>query len=210
MRVEHPKAWLYRIATKAANDHFRRARLVHWVPLPHASPRLTIHSLRDMLFIENDFPSIIVIERTMTDPQTRFEELMARLRERDCRMTPQRVALLRLLASSEGHPSAAHLYDQLRAQFPTTSLATVYKTLSLLQEMGEVLELGFGHDDNRYDGNKPYPHPHLICVRCRKIVDAEAGLAQDLIHEVARGSGFQVVGHRLDFYGLCPDCQGSE
>ena len=146
----------------------------------------------------------------MTDPQARFEELMKRLRERRYRMTPQRVALLRLLASSEGHPSAAQLYDRLRAQFPTTSLATVYKTLSLLDEMGEVLELGFSDDDRRYDGNKPYPHPHLICIRCRKIVDAEARVTQSLAQEMAQGSGFQVVGHRLDFYGLCPDCQGAE
>lgn len=134
---------------------------------------------------------------------------MKKLRERQCRMTPQRVALLRLLASSEGHPSAAQLYDQLRAQFPTTSLATVYKTLSLLDDMGEVLELGFGEDGSRYDGNRPYPHPHLICIRCRKIVDAEAGLAQSLAQEVAQASGFRVLGHRLDFYGLCPNCQGT-
>ena len=148
----------------------------------------------------------------MADPEARFEELMNKLRKRGCRLTPQRVALLRLLASSEGHPSAAYLYDRIRAQFPTTSLGTVYKTLSLLDDMGEVLELGFSDDDNRYDGNKPYPHPHLICIRCRKIVDAdaEASLARNLAQEVAQGSGFQVVSHRLEFYGLCPDCQGSE
>ena len=73
-----------------------------------------------------------------------------------------------------------------------------------------MLELGFSDDDNRYDGNRPYPHPHLICIRCRKIVDAEAGLAQGLAQEVAQGSGFRAMGHRLDFYGLCPDCQGAE
>jgi Fur family transcriptional regulator, peroxide stress response regulator len=146
----------------------------------------------------------------MANPQARFDELMSKLRERQCRMTPQRVALLRLLASSEGHPSAADLYDQLVAQFPTTSLGTVYKTLSLLDEMGEVLELGFSHDDRRYDGNKPYPHPHLICIRCRKIVDLEARVTESLTHEAAERAGFRVVGHRLDVYGLCPDCQGSE
>ena len=80
--------------------------------------------------------------------------------------------------------------------------------MSLLDEMGEVLELGFSSDDNRYDGNRPYPHPHLICVRCRKIVDAQVGLARELTEQVAQGSGFRVVGHRLDFYGLCPVCQG--
>ena len=143
----------------------------------------------------------------MIGPQARFEELMNKLREHEYRLTPQRVALLRLLATSEGHPSATQLYDQLRDQFPTTSPGTVYKTLNLLKDMDEVLELGFSDDDNRYDGNKPYPHPHLICIRCRKITDPEVSLAQGLVQEVAQQSGFQIVGHRLDFYGLCPDCQ---
>jgi Fur family peroxide stress response transcriptional regulator len=146
----------------------------------------------------------------MADPQARFNELLTRLREREHRLTPQRVALLRLLAASEEHPSASQLYDQLKKQFPTTSPATVYKTLNLLQEMDEVLELGFSDDDNRYDGNKPYPHPHLICVRCRKIVDPNISLTQNLIQQVAQLSGYRIVSHRLDLYGLCPACQERE
>lgn len=143
----------------------------------------------------------------MVDPQARFEELVAKLRKRDYRLTPQRIALLRLLAASNGHPSAHQLYDQMKEQFPTTSLATVYKTLNVLKEMDEVLELGFSGDDNRYDGNKPYPHPHLICIRCHKILDSEVNLDQGLIQKVAQSSGYQIVGHRLDFYGLCPECK---
>ena len=141
------------------------------------------------------------------DPQARFEELVTKLKEREYRLTPQRIALLRLLATDDGHPSAAQLYDQIKEQFPTTSLATVYKTLNVLKEIDEVLELGFGHGDNRYDGNKPYPHPHLVCIRCGKILDPEVSLAQDLAQEVAQSSGYQIVSHRLDFYGLCPECQ---
>lgn len=146
----------------------------------------------------------------MVDSQTRFEKLMNKLREREYRLTPQRVALLRLLSTSEGHPSAAQLYDQLRDQFPTTSPGTIYKTLSLLKDLDEVLELGFSDDDNRYDGNKPYPHPHLICIRCRKIVDPEVSMAQDLVRQVAQQSGYQITSHRLDFYGVCPDCRERE
>jgi Fur family peroxide stress response transcriptional regulator len=141
------------------------------------------------------------------DARTRFEELVERLRGAGHRLTPQRVALLRLLAASDGHPSASDLYDQLHAQFPTTSLGTVYKTLNLLKDMDEVLELGFSDDDNRYDGNKPYAHPHLICIRCHRIVDPQVSMAQDLVREVAEQSGYQIVSHRLDFYGVCPDCQ---
>ncbi len=143
----------------------------------------------------------------MPDSEARFQQLAAKLKGSDCRLTPQRVALLRLIASSDGHPSAAHLYEQIKAQFPTTSLATVYKTLHLLKELGEVLELGFSDDDNRYDGSRPEPHPHLICVHCRKIMDPQVSLVDDLTQEVADLTGYQVISHRLDFYGLCPECR---
>jgi Fur family peroxide stress response transcriptional regulator len=143
----------------------------------------------------------------MPEPEARYQQLVARLKGSDYRLTPQRMALLRLIASSEGHPSAAGLYEQIKAQFPTTSLATVYKTLNLLKELGEVLELGFSNDDNRYDGSRPYPHPHLICVRCHKIMDPQVSLVDDLTQEVAELTGYQVISHRLDFYGVCPACR---
>ena len=146
----------------------------------------------------------------MVDPQARFEALVSRLREQEHRLTPQRIALLRLLAASDGHPSASHLYEQLHAQFPTTSPGTIYKTLNLLKDLNEVLELGFSDDDNPYDGNKPYPHPHIICVRCRKIEDPEVGMAQNLVQEVAQQSGYEMISYRLDFYGVCPDCREGE
>ncbi|MBE0681315.1 MAG: transcriptional repressor [Anaerolineales bacterium] len=143
----------------------------------------------------------------MTDPQARFEQLIAKLRTSEYRLTPQRVELIRLIATSDGHPSASELYSQIRIQFPTMSLATVYKTLDLLKELGEVLEIGL-RDDSHYDGNKPYPHPHLICMKCRKIMDGELELAvKNIVQEVEQSFGFQILKHQLDFYGLCPDCQ---
>ena len=143
----------------------------------------------------------------MADSQVRFEQLIAKLREREYRLTPQRVELIRLIASSEGHPSAARLYNQIKVQFPTMSLATVYKTLDLLKELGEVLEIGL-RDDSHYDGNKPYPHPHLICTKCQKIMDGELDAAvKNMVQEIEQNFGFQILKHQLDFYGICPDCQ---
>jgi Fur family peroxide stress response transcriptional regulator len=144
---------------------------------------------------------------TINNPEARFEELVEKFREHGYRITPQRLALLRLLAASHGHPSAALLYEQLQEQFPTTSLATVYKTLSRLKEMGEVLELGFSDDDNRYDANDPTPHPHLICLKCRKIIDPELSGFRNLAQQVTAQTGYRIVSHRVDFYGYCQDCQ---
>ena len=142
----------------------------------------------------------------MPDPQVRFQELIALLKERDFRLTPQRIELLRLVAASEGHPSAAQLYAQIQSRFPTMSQATVYKTLALLKEMGQVFEIEL-HDDRHYDGNRPQPHPHLICTRCNKIIDGIFALEHATIQKLEEESGFQITRSHFTFYGLCPDCK---
>jgi Fur family peroxide stress response transcriptional regulator len=146
----------------------------------------------------------------MADPQARLDELTTGLRERGNRLTPQRMAVLKILAADEGHPSVEQIYESVKVDFPMTSLATIYKTVTLLKEMGEVLELGFSDDSNRYDGNKPYPHPHLICTECRNIVDPQVAALSELHQEVARSTGYRILSHRLDFFGICPRCQEKE
>jgi Fur family peroxide stress response transcriptional regulator len=142
----------------------------------------------------------------MPDPRARFDELIASLKERNFRLTPQRVELVRLIASSEGHPSAAQLYDRVKRQFPTMSHATVYKTLALLKDMGQVLEIDL-RDDSHYDGNRPQPHPHLICIKCNKIIDGEADFDPSAIRKLEQASGYQILRSQVSFYGLCPDCK---
>jgi len=142
----------------------------------------------------------------MPDPQIRFDELIAALKARDFRLTPQRVELVRLIASSEGHPSAAQLYARIKRQFPTMSHATVYKTLALLKEMGQVLEIDL-RDDSHYDGNRPQPHPHLICLKCNRIIDGDMEIDQSLIRKLEQASGYQILRSQIAFYGLCPDCK---
>jgi Fur family transcriptional regulator, peroxide stress response regulator len=142
----------------------------------------------------------------MTDPQARFDELIAALKELNFRLTPQRVELVRLIAASEGHPSAGQLYDRIKRQFPTISQATVYKTLALLKDMGQVLEIDL-RDDSHYDGNRPQPHPHLICIRCNKIIDGEVDTATLPIQKLERATGYKILRSQVSFYGLCPDCK---
>jgi Fur family peroxide stress response transcriptional regulator len=142
----------------------------------------------------------------MTDSDVRFHQLIAALKERDFRLTPQRVELVRLIAASEGHPSASQLYTTVKRQFPTMSHATVYKTLSLLKEMNQVLEIDL-HNDSHYDGNRPEPHPHLICVKCNKIIDGDVYLDQESLRNLEQASGYKVIRPQISLYGLCPDCQ---
>jgi len=143
----------------------------------------------------------------MKNMQNRLDEILAKLRERHCRITPQRVAILKIFLGSSDHPSVEQVYAQVKVNFPTTSLATVYKTVHLLKEIGEILEIGCVGGGNRYDGNKPYPHPHLICTGCKSIIDPDVHLLAQLTAELAKTSGYRIVSHQLDFFGICPACQ---
>lgn len=146
----------------------------------------------------------------MADPQARLNKMIDSLREHGCRLTPQRLVVLKILAASKEHPSIEKIYKRVKTDFPMTSLATIYKTVSLLKELGEVLELGFSDDSNRYDGNKPHPHPHLICIKCKNIVDPDVAVLNELHKEMAQKTGYRIINHRLDFFGICPECQETE
>ena len=143
----------------------------------------------------------------MTENKNRLNEMIHKLKERNFRLTPQRLAVLKVLAASEGHPTVERIYETVRAEFPTTSIATIYKTVNLLKQINEVLELGFADGSNRYDGNKPFPHPHVICTQCKKIIDPDLGSLKGLTEEVIAETGFQIQTHRVDFFGLCRECQ---
>lgn len=145
-------------------------------------------------------------ENIMTENQTRYSELITILKAHHYRLTPQRVELVKLIADSEGHPNAARLHAQIAARFPTMSLATVYKTLSLLKELNQVVEIDL-HGDSHYDGKRPDPHPHLVCLQCGRILDAEADLEPALIRKMEENTGFEITRPQITLYGLCPDCR---
>ncbi|NOR04688.1 MAG: transcriptional repressor [Deltaproteobacteria bacterium] len=143
----------------------------------------------------------------MADPQDRLNKMIHKLKEHGFRVTPQRLAVLKILATSLGHPSVEMIFQHVKTDFPTTSLATIYKTVNLLRDLGEVVELDFSGQSNRYDGNKPYPHPHLICTKCKSVVDPEVEHLTELAQQVAKKTGYQILTHRVDFFGICPNCQ---
>ena len=90
------------------------------------------------------------------------------------------------------------------------SLATVYRNIVLIKSLGEVLELGFPDGSNRYDGNNPVPHPHVICIKCNKIVDPDLESLDGMTKEVSSETDFKILNHRLDFFGICSDCMAKK
>lgn len=125
------------------------------------------------------------------------------------RLTPQRIAICERLSESRTHPTAASIYEHVKHEYPSLSLMTVYNTLNALVALGAVNALGEAGDDNvHYDGNTT-PHINVACTACHKIVDVESSKVAGLGHEVQHASGFKVLGSRIVYYGLCPDCQRS-
>ncbi len=136
----------------------------------------------------------------------RVDTIIQKLRDNHHKITPQRLAIVENLAESIGHPRVEDIYNEIKKDFPAMSLATVYRNILLIKSLGEVLELGFPDGSNRYDGNKPYPHPHVICVKCKIIVDPDLESLDDMKNEVAAETNFKILNHRLDFFGICSNC----
>jgi Fur family peroxide stress response transcriptional regulator len=145
----------------------------------------------------------------MNDHRERFDTIIKKLKENGNRLTPQRLAVAKVLALSEGHPSAEKIYEQLQDDFPSMSLATVYRNVMLIKSLGEVLELGFPDGSNRYDGNKPWPHPHVVCLKCKQIIDPKLTSLKDMTRKIAAETGFEILTHRLDFFGICRECRNN-
>ncbi len=148
---------------------------------------------------------------TSAAQSVRFSTMVQKLKACGQRMTPQRLTVLRILAESSEHLSAEQVYARVQPTYPMTSLATIYNTLTLLRDMGEVIEIDMGHDGCRYDGLHPFPHPHVICLQCNIITDAaNLPALDDMASQVQQSTGFQIINHRLDFFGICPECQARQ
>ncbi|MDY0131661.1 MAG: transcriptional repressor [Desulforegulaceae bacterium] len=141
----------------------------------------------------------------MKEANSRFEQMIGLIKNKGNRLTNQRIAVVKILSASKEHPSADTIYKEVKKNYPATSLATVYKTINLLKEYNEVMEIGFADKGSRYDGYNPNPHPHLICEKCGKIKDAKININL-FSKEIEKETGFKITSNRLDFYGVCPDC----
>lgn len=145
----------------------------------------------------------------MNTVETRVQGLVEKLRQQDCRITPQRLAILYTLAASHNHPSVDQIFEKVKGDFPTTSIATVYKTISLLKGMGELIEFSFGDGSNHYDGRDPSPHPHFICQVCRRIDDIDIPELAHLGHHLVEGRDYRINALHVNAWGICPACQAA-
>ncbi len=129
------------------------------------------------------------------------------LKQAGYRITPQRRIICEYLARTDSHPTPYQVYAEISREHPDISRATVYNTLNTLQELGAIVEIGFGAGHSHYDTN-PAPHINLICLRCHKIVDYEGPLPA-LGDEawMAQEMGFQPVAAKVEIVGFCRECR---
>ena len=123
------------------------------------------------------------------------------------RMTRQREVILEELRKVNTHPSADEVYEMVRKRLPRISLGTVYRNLEILSESGDIQKLEPGCTPKRFDGN-PSEHSHIRCIRCDRISDVPMIPGFEIDLEQVSASGFEIIGHRLEFLGVCPQCLG--
>ena len=122
-------------------------------------------------------------------------------------LTPQRQAVLRVVAESAEHLTANEIFEAARRELPSISFATVYNSLKYLKEAGLLREINFGKGSSRYD-RETARHDHAVCSRCGRLVDFDLRETSQLIRAAARRSRFKPESIHLTLVGLCPDCQG--
>jgi Fur family peroxide stress response transcriptional regulator len=145
------------------------------------------------------------MKRGPKELDARVGEMVERCRAAGMNLTPQRVVIYRALLESEDHPSPEVLRDRVKEQLPAVSLATIYKTLDVLVDLGLASEFAATGNTKRYDGNMG-PHHHLVCESCGRVEDYEDDKLAKL--SLPKGlNGFAPKYLSIHIHGLCSSCR---
>ena len=141
----------------------------------------------------------------MTDRLTVFTTV---LQEHGFRLTASRQAILATLVASDGHVSADELADLVHQGAPGVGRMTVYRTLELLSDLGLIRPVYQGSAAAHYILMDEGHHHHLVCSRCHKVVEFNQCVLREIEQAVSSHYEFEIQGHLLEIFGLCPDCHG--
>ncbi|KLU62876.1 ferric uptake regulation protein [Peptococcaceae bacterium CEB3] len=139
-----------------------------------------------------------------------FADVCNQLRNHAYKLTPQRQTILKIfLEQGSGHLSAEEIYQLVKPHYPDIGLATVYRTLDILADLGILQKNDFGDGRSRYEFSRrdEHHHHHLICLRCGSVSEFDDDLLESLETMIAKRNKFKVVDHVLKFYGYCSRCQ---
>jgi Fur family transcriptional regulator, ferric uptake regulator len=146
--------------------------------------------------------------RNHPHPRQELSALTGRLRGHSRKITGPRAAILEILRQHR-HPLTNR---EIFAALPKSGcdLATIYRSMHLLEKMGMVKRFDFGDGAARFEliaaGHDGHHH-HLICTKCSEVVEIQECFPDEIQRRIAAANGFKAVTHKLEFFGLCPDCQ---
>ncbi|MDR1773853.1 MAG: transcriptional repressor [Clostridioides sp.] len=141
-----------------------------------------------------------------------FEVLKDKLKATGFKITPQRRAVIEVMINnSELHLSSEEIYDLVRKDCPEIGLATVYRTMQLLDEVGAISKLNLDDGCVRYELNlhegNAHNHHHLICKNCGKIIEVKDDLLDSIERQIEDVYDFKITDHEVKFYGMCNNCK---
>lgn len=142
--------------------------------------------------------------------QAEIAKLKEDLKAKGYKLTPQRRSIVDSIIENEGkHLTAEEIYDHVKQDCPEIGLATIYRTIILLEEMGILSRLDLGDGISRYElvhDEENHQHHHLICTNCGKVMEVEGDLLEELEHNIEKKYRFQIKNHSVKFYGICEEC----
>ena len=125
------------------------------------------------------------------------------------RMTNQRQVILEEIQKVNTHPTADEVYEMVRRRLPRISLGTVYRNLEILSACGSIQKIGPLSSQMRFDGMTK-KHYHLRCIYCGSVEDAPIDPMENLENAICEKSDYSIIGHKLEFIGICPKCRKNE
>lgn len=140
----------------------------------------------------------------MSEPTDGLREIF---QESGLRLTSQRRLVLDVLKGCDEHLEADEIYDRAKTRAPGLSLATVYRTLGVLKELGLVEEHRLGEGHSHYEAVQEGPHYHFTCRRCGKVIEFDTPLVAEVRREICEREDVRITQSHLYFVGYCADCQ---
>ncbi len=141
-----------------------------------------------------------------------LEDFKKLLKKNNLKFTIQREVILESLYNSDEHLTPESLQQLIQKKYSDlkVGIATVYRTLSLLEDSKMVTSLSFGAQGKKYELGAKNHHDHLICTRCGDITEFVDEQIEERQHKIADELGFKMLDHSMQIYGICKKCQQEE
>ena len=136
----------------------------------------------------------------------RINEFIDQSKNLGLKVTPQRIAIYKELASTDQHPSTETIYKKIKDYYPNISLTTVYRTLETFEKLGLISVVNVLYNAARYDANLE-PHNHIVCTECKRVEDVYDDSFTTLDISDKTLGDYQIKGYSILLNGICKDCR---